>query len=191
MNLGHLPYREAAIAGEHLALLNAHSLTVRPALWAEPQTAGFHTGKMCQMGGPTQPGGQPVRMIHFVAGPLDGTTLIWSTGHEPFLLARPTADGWYEMNFDVAGQPLPPNGSLTLTADDAIAQWHERAAHPDLQVGDSVIIQPVGRSGQIAVGPLSSADPESTDRQWLVKVDDDPLPWVCGDDDLRLVTRAK
>jgi len=108
------------------------------------------------------------RMVHYIGGPVDGLTQVVPESRHPTVLeVSGHTDGFYTMRYNVAGQRLGP---LVLTADDAVAEWHQRRSPTDFTSGDRVIVIANDQHG-VLVGPHTTVyEGGETDEGWLVRI---------------------
>lgn len=111
------------------------------------------------------------RMVHFVGGPADGYLQLMDESDHPFVVSMSTdTDGYYGMEYDVAGQRIG-TGELELTGDDVIARWHQRNSAQDFMTGDTVIVKATGASA-MAFAPTTQVKADgSTDEGWMIVID--------------------
>ena len=86
----------------------------------------------------------------------------------------------------MAGLKTSLRSGLQLSADDLIAQWHQRNGPKDFQVGDTVTVSPAGVTGTIAFGPIDGSRGGPPTRHWMIRVKDDPFPTLRSDEDMSL-----
>jgi hypothetical protein len=108
-------------------------------------------------------------MVHYVGGPADGRLGLMESSAHPFGMFLSTdTDGYYVMEYQVAGQRL---GDLELTSDDVIARWHQRSSDQDFVTGDVVIVKDTGARGTAFAPTTFVKDDGTTDERWMVSID--------------------